>query len=246
MARFFAIIAPPPGLDDLDRWGTLDSLPASLDSQLWNSAGLWGLEAEDFARCAQSLAGRVIVSLGGSLRAASSGGLRSSVVRLVEMEERAGSGNALKGLRIRPLRAVAEARTGGSCLGVGVLYLEAGGAAASGTALVPSLKVALEGSGGAAGSGSLSLHFVHLLTLGLEGQGGASSPACSGGSLVLGFKGWDWEQGGQGGEASFWQEAARPSLVWESSGDAEPQGWEQEHNPSIFWKEKETRKTAWL
>ena len=119
MARFFAIIAPPPGLDDLDRWGTLDSLPASLDSQLWNSAGLWGLEAEDFARCAQSLAGRVIVSLGGSLRAASSGGLRSSVVRLVEMEERAGSGNALKGLHIRPLRAVAEARTGGSCLGVG-------------------------------------------------------------------------------------------------------------------------------
>ena len=246
MARFFAIIAPPPGLDDLDRWGTLDSLPASLDSQLWISAGLWGLEAEEFARCAQSIAGRVIVSLGGKLRAASSGGLRSSVVLLADMEEGANSGSTLKALRLRPIRAVSEARTGGSCLGVGVLYLEAGGAAASGSSLLLPRKLALGGSGGAAGIGALSLHFVHLLTLGLEGQGGSESPACSGGTLALGFKGWDWEQRGQGGEASFWQEAARPSSEWESSGEAEPQGWEQEHNPSIFWKEKETRKTAWL
>jgi hypothetical protein len=162
------------------------------------------------------------------------------------MEEGAGSGEEFRALRILPLRAGAGAHTGGSCLGVGVLYLEAGGAAASGSSLLLPRKLALGGSGGAAGSGSLSLHFVHLLTLGLEGQGGASSPACSGGSLVLGFKGWDWEQGGQGGGSVLWQEAARPSSEWEGAGSAAPQSWEQEYNPSIFWKEKETRKTAWL
>ena len=77
MARIFAIAAPPPGLDALDSWGALDSLPASLDSPLWNSAGLWGLEVEDFARCAQSLALclRVSSSAGSGGQAFSSGSL---------------------------------------------------------------------------------------------------------------------------------------------------------------------------
>ncbi len=78
MARIFAIVAPP-GLDALDSWGALDSLPASLDSPFWNSAGLWGLEVEDFARCAQSLAlcRRVHITAGsvGQGGAASSGSL---------------------------------------------------------------------------------------------------------------------------------------------------------------------------
>ena len=79
MARIFAIAAPPLGLDALDRWGALDSLPASLDSPLWNSAGLWGLEVEDFARCAQSLAlclrVHITAGSGGQGGASSSGSL---------------------------------------------------------------------------------------------------------------------------------------------------------------------------
>ena len=79
MARIFAIAAPPLGLDALDSWGALDSLPASLDSPLWNSAGLWGLEVEDFARCAQSLAlclrVHITAGSGGQGGASSSGSL---------------------------------------------------------------------------------------------------------------------------------------------------------------------------
>ena len=77
MARIFAIVAPPPSLDELDSWGALDSLPDSLDSPLWNSAGLWGLEVEEFARCAQSLALclRVSISAGSGGQASSSGSL---------------------------------------------------------------------------------------------------------------------------------------------------------------------------
>lgn len=242
MARFYPIAAPP-SLDELDSWGPLDSLPASLDSQLWISAGLWGLEAEDFARCAQSLAGRVSVGLCGKLHAAGSAAFRSSVVHSLGMEERASSGDALEGLRKRPLRAGAGARTGGSCFGVGVLYLTAGGASSSASALSLLLTASLEGSGDAAGAGGLSLFFVRLVSAGREGQGGASSSS----GLSLGFKGWDWEEGrGQGAGPALWQEAARPSLAWASAGESGPQGWEQESKPSILWKEKETRKTAWL
>ena len=79
MARIFAIAAPPLGLDVLDSWGALDSLPASLDSPLWNSTGLWGLEVEDFARCAQSLTlclrVHITAGSGGQGGAASSGSL---------------------------------------------------------------------------------------------------------------------------------------------------------------------------
>ena len=80
MARIFAIVVPPLGLDELDSWGALDSLPASLDSPLWNSAGLWGLEVEDFARCAQSLALclRVNITAGSGGQASSSGSLALS------------------------------------------------------------------------------------------------------------------------------------------------------------------------
>ena len=247
MARFFSIVAPPLSLDDLDSWAALDSLPASLDSQLWNSAGLWGLEAEDFARCAQSLAGCVIVSLGGSLRAASSAALLSSAVSLLGMEGRASSGDALEGLRKRPLRAGGEARTGGSCLGVGVLYIEAGGAAGTGSELSLLLTAALGGSGDSAGTGGLSLGFVRLLTLGSEGQGGADTPACSAGTLALGFKGWGWQEGrGQGAGPALWQEAARPCPGWASAALPPAQGWEHHDKPSISWKEKEARKRAWL
>jgi hypothetical protein len=141
VARIFAIAAPPLGLDALDRWGALDSLPASLDSRLWNSAGLWGLEVEDFARCAQSLA---------------------------------------------------------LCLR------------------------------------------VHI-TAGSGGQGGASSS----GSLALAPKGWGWKEGGQG-SAALWLEAERPSAGWNGAAASVPQGWNHLSNTLISWKEKETRKTAWL
>ena len=41
MAEFFPLSPPPQSLETLDSWGALDSLPAPLDSPLWQSAGLY-------------------------------------------------------------------------------------------------------------------------------------------------------------------------------------------------------------
>ena len=43
-ALFSTIKAPPQNLDSLDDWGSLDELLWSLDSDIWNSAGLYALE----------------------------------------------------------------------------------------------------------------------------------------------------------------------------------------------------------
>ena len=49
MSAFFDILPPPQSLETLDEWGALDSLPASLDSELWQNAGLYGLRIAESA-----------------------------------------------------------------------------------------------------------------------------------------------------------------------------------------------------
>ena len=46
MGRFFVMQSAPQSLEGLDAWGALDSLSWSLDDALWQSAGVWGLEAQ--------------------------------------------------------------------------------------------------------------------------------------------------------------------------------------------------------
>lgn len=43
MAVFTDILPPPQSLENLDNWGDLDSLSWSLDSTIWDSAGIYGL-----------------------------------------------------------------------------------------------------------------------------------------------------------------------------------------------------------
>lgn len=42
-AEFSTVKAPPRTLDSMDEWGALESLPWSLDSGIWNGAGLYAL-----------------------------------------------------------------------------------------------------------------------------------------------------------------------------------------------------------
>ena len=102
MARFFDIASPPQSLERLDLWGPLDSLPASLDSPLWQRAGLYGFEAGAQAASDQSLNGRRIALLTLEGRAAASATLRGGVV-FVRGRGEARSGGLLSLLRLRPL-----------------------------------------------------------------------------------------------------------------------------------------------
>ena len=77
MAQFFAISAPPQSLESLDNWGSVDGLPASLDSPLWNSAGIYGLNIAGQGRASARFVPSNISFLGGTLNATSSGSLQS-------------------------------------------------------------------------------------------------------------------------------------------------------------------------
>ena len=260
MARFSALAAPPQSLDTLDRWGRLDSLPASLDSPLWNSAGLWELEAEALARSSQAFESRLVAALSGELASASGERLAPRLFRLLSMDGRTGTGGAFSARRLRPLRARGAARAEASCHGVGVLYLAMGGSARSGGGLALALTASLKGREAGAGNGALSLHFVRLLSLGAgAGEQGAA--------LCLGVKGWNWNEAGRAGGlpeegpggapgavpggpgasgGSFWEQAARPSAHWTSAASPAPQDWTQPAKFPTFWINKEERRASWL
>ena len=55
MATYQTILPPPQSVDSLDAWGGLDSLPWSLDSGVWLSAGVYGIHAAESAESAESL-----------------------------------------------------------------------------------------------------------------------------------------------------------------------------------------------
>ena len=55
MAVFTDILTPPQSLENLDNWGDLDSLSWSLDSTIWETAGIYGLVVSESAYCADTI-----------------------------------------------------------------------------------------------------------------------------------------------------------------------------------------------
>ena len=219
MAQFFAISAPPQSLESLDNWGSVDSLPASLDSPLWNSAGIYGLNIAEQARASAEFVASNTFCLGGTLSATSSGTLQSSVLKLGRATGAAAGGATLAGLRLRYSGGAFSARTGGSLLGVGVLYMDMGGAARASGGLHGLLTASLVAGGQGACSGGLGLNFVRLL--GLPGAGRVE------GGMELAPKGWNW-----------WADAPL-AQSWEQGGPSQS-------SPQAFWHEQdEERSSAW-
>lgn len=219
MAQFFAISAPPQSLESLDNWGSVDSLPASLDSPLWNSAGIYGLNIAGQGRASAQFVSSNIFCLGGTLNATSSGTLQSSVLKLGRATGTAAGGAMLDCLRLRYSGGAASARTGGSLLGVGVLYMDMGGAARASGGLHGLLTASLVVGGQGSCSGGLGLNFVRLL--GLPGAGRVE------GGMELAPKGWNW-----------WADAPL-AQGWEQGGPSQS-------SPQALWHEPEReRSSAW-
>ena len=218
MAEFFPLSPPPQSLETLDSWGALDSLPATLDSPLWQSAGLYGLRIEGGGRAASGFSACSTACLSGGLGAKSSAILHSSVTRALVAQ---GMGTALPGLgllRLRPFSGGTAALAANGLLGVGVLYLEMDGAARMGEALHPNLTASLQGSEGAGSAGALRLSFG--LTLAPLGR------AQAGARLELAAKGWNWNGGANAPQA--------------------PQDWTPHTSAGASWRELEQqRSSAW-
>ena len=218
MAEFFSLSPPPQSLETLDSWGTLDRLPASLDSPLWQSAGLYGLRIADKGRATSAFPLCSTACLSGGLGAKSSAILHSSVARALGAKGMSAALPGLGLLRLRPFSGGTAARTGGVLLGVGVLYLEMDGAARTGEALHPNLTASLQGREGAGSAGALRLSFG--LTLAPLGR------AQAGARLELAAKGWNWNGGANAPQA--------------------PQDWTPHTSAGASWREPEQqRSSAW-
>ena len=97
MGRFFVMQSAPQSLEGLDAWGALDSLPWSLDDALWQSAGVWGLEAQTKAAPSGRCSSAVERSLGVQGRAVSRGRAEMicGLVKTLGGEARARSSSSL-------------------------------------------------------------------------------------------------------------------------------------------------------
>ena len=242
MAQFFDISAPPQSLEALDNWGSVDSLPASLDSELWNSAGICGLSIAEQGRASALFVASTISLLAGTGHATSSGALQSSVLKVGATSGVATVGGTLGGLRLRFSGGTASARAGGSLRGVGVLYMDMGGEARTSDGLHGLLTASVTAGGPGACSGSMGLNFVRLLGLPSGGR--------LAGGMELEAKGWNWLARAPLTQA--WEEGKRTPTAWNRLDHAPlSPSWEQggpsQSSPQALWHEPEReRSSAWL
>lgn len=91
--EFFPILPPAQTLETLDNWGNLDSLPLSLDSTAWATAGIYGITITDGAKASEGMEGS-----------------RQSIIPLAAAS--ASTREGFSGYSIRGLQATATAQTG--------------------------------------------------------------------------------------------------------------------------------------
>ena len=118
MALVISTIICPPSLDDLGNWGSLDSLGYSLDSQVWEQCGIYGLAGVEEAQTASSMEGGLVsnATLDGSAQGSCSlDGL--AVVRGDPAESSGEAGGTLTGGRINDLEIIEDAVSGSSMEG---------------------------------------------------------------------------------------------------------------------------------
>ncbi|HIU18278.1 MAG TPA: hypothetical protein IAB01_07500 [Candidatus Avidesulfovibrio excrementigallinarum] len=121
-ATFTPVLSPPQTLETLDVWsgsdaggidaGGIDALPWSLDSAVWNTAGVYGLAITEKATGGGTLDGRRLRPLALPGTAALSGRLTGAVARL-----QAGAGAALAGGSLDPLRVRLQPGSGAALAG---------------------------------------------------------------------------------------------------------------------------------
>lgn len=137
MAVFTDILPPPQSLENLDNWGDLDSLLWSLDSTIWETAGIYGIVSSETAdgsssfsyhltRClvlsgnAQTsgkMTGVVVAEISGDGYSKTDGKLSVDRVQNVSCLVNADSSSAIVFERIRSCEALAGVSTSGGIAG---------------------------------------------------------------------------------------------------------------------------------
>lgn len=236
MGEFFTILPPPQSVDTLDAWGSLDSLPYSLDSALWQTVGVYGLVASEGGKSGEALRGTSVTRglacygsatsagamqgakvayLAGEGTAKSGGALSATILRGVGGRGEAHSAGELAFIAIRALFDTEPATSGGDMLGVKVTYLSGFGDAVSGGVATSNFIRGLEAVAAARAGGIATVGRVLIVA----GDGQSSS----GEEAIVSFKGWDWSG-----------EKAPPASVWEQEA-TEPSPWIQKQRNAAEW-----------
>lgn len=141
MSEFFTILPPPQSVDALDAWGGLESLPFSLDSAVWQSAGVYGLIVSEGGRSGETLNGanrvRSLVLAGSGKSSDEMEGEKGASVYEIAGDGQAKSGSKVKATVLRGLYAVAAAKAAGVAdVGRVLIVAGSGGSESSDDALV--------------------------------------------------------------------------------------------------------------
>ncbi len=170
MAEFFDILPPPQSIDDLDAWGALDALPASLNDGFWTRVGVYGLSASEKARAGQAFSVLRKRCVGLSAGAASRQTLGFLRVRVGELKGNARASGSVKAERKRPLvvRGAAE-----GAAGIAFARLRDGSAAFSAVSSQEAKALRVRALGLSAEQGEASAAFFAVAELALAGEGEA-------------------------------------------------------------------------
>ena len=156
MSEFFTILPPPQSVETLDSWGSLDSLPFSLDDAKWQSVGIYGLVASE----------------GGTSGQTHTATVKRGLIMLATAKA-SGSMEGVKAASIYELTGEATATASGSAVVTLVRRLAATGAAvANGKADI--VRVLMQGMDGQGRSGDLAV--VDLKGWGWDGKNPPSAP----------------------------------------------------------------------
>lgn len=256
-AEFFDILPPPQSIETLDNWGTLDTLPYSLDDAAWQRIGVYGLRVEATAHSSEkqgsdsvirglelvgeaysggALTGFKVTYLSGHSEAASSELAGYIVVRDVQGRATEQTPAAASYIVIRDVRGKAVGKAGAAGDGVKVSYLSGNARAESQGGLDAKYTRSLNGLSGATTHGDMVVGRVLML----EGAAHAQSAE----NVLLEYKGWNWDKE-ERPSAPLWEQKEALPYPWHQkmANAAEwavqsigPQGWTQKSRGAAQWR----------
>ena len=187
MATYQTILPPPQSVDSLDAWGGLDTLPWSLDSGVWLSAGVYGILASETAKSADSLKKWTRIRTSDLLQGVAAGGeAEGNIIRdLVISDSAHMDGDQVGGVaRAIPIAPI-HGQSGESFTPYRIRDDVAQSHIQTGSTFTP-YRVRTDCPASLAQS-SESIIIYRLLTLFASGSG------TSGESLLPEYKGWAWD-----------------------------------------------------
>lgn len=256
MSEFFTILPPPQSVDTLDAWGSLDDLPYSLDSAVWQSVGVYGLVASEGGESGEALRGDAVTrGLSCRATASSSGAMKGAKVTYLAGEGSAKSGGSLKVAAIRGVGGRGEAVSSGKLAFIAIRALFDTEPAVSGGGMLGVKVTYLSGSGQAVAHEAVKVNFTRGLVVDSTAKAGGvadvgrvlivagDGASVSSDDALVGFKGWDWS-GEKSPSAPVWEQKNEQLTPWMQKAE-NAAVWAAQSVTAKDWTQKQGGVAQW-